>query len=208
MKLTFTNNLCAAAILIGMMMGPAIAKGSAIDTFSFTESGYTGGGTLTGSFTGTVEANGYIELGDLSAFNATFTVPTSVGEATGLFYLTDLQLFSVLPASDGPNSSLDFYAQTPGLAQNVCVGAAAAFGLCGAGGNFAGIGNTIGVGDASTPNFPILQLVSSVPSNPPAIAPEPVTYSFCGLTLIAAGLWRRRVKCMRPHECGHQRCQP
>jgi hypothetical protein len=136
-------------------------------------------------------------LSDLSAFNATFTVPTFVGDSSSYFYLANLHLFSFLPASDGPNSSLDFYAQTAGLAQNVCVGAAAAFGLCGAGGNFAGIGNTIGVGDASTTDFPILQLVSSVPTNPPATAPEPVTYSYslCGLTLIAAGLWRRSVKC-------------
>jgi len=153
------------------------------------QSGYTGGGTLTGSFTGTVEAEGYIKLGDLSAFNATFTI----GPATGFFYLTDLQLFSALPGSNGPNSSLHFYAQTAGLAQNVCVGAAAAFALCGAGGNFAGVGKTIGVSDASTPNFPTLQLVLSVPTTPPPTMPEPATYLLSGLALIAPGLWRRRL---------------
>jgi len=191
MKLTNTNTLRAAALSIGMMMAPAIAKASTIDTFSFTQSGYTGGGTLTGTFTGTVEADGFIEQADLSAFNATLTAPETEGEAMGFFYQTDLQLFSFLPSSDGPNSSLDFYAQTAGLDQNVCVGAAAAFGLCGAGGNFAGIANTIGVADASTPNLPVLTLISSLPTNPPATVPEPATDSFCGVALIAAGLWRR-----------------
>jgi hypothetical protein len=60
MKLTCTNTLWAAALSIGMIITPAIVKASTIDTFSFTQSGYTGGGTLTGSFAGTVEADGYI----------------------------------------------------------------------------------------------------------------------------------------------------
>jgi hypothetical protein len=197
MKLTYTNTLWAAALSISMIMASAIAKASTIDTFSFTQSGYTGGGTLTGSFTGIVEADGYIEQGDLSAFNATLTIPTSIGDSFGYFYQTNLQLFSFLPAADGPNSSLDLYAQTPGLAQNACVGAAAAFGLCGEGGNFVGLANTIGVGDASTTSFPVVTLTSSITGSPapperiPTAVPEPATYSFCGLTLIAAALWRR-----------------
>lgn len=194
MQLIYSSAVCAAAFSVAAILAPPIAKASTIDTFSFTQSGYTGGGTLTGSFTGTVETNGYIELSDLSAFNATLTVPTIAGTSIGYFYLTNLKLFSILPGPNGPNSSLDFYAQTSGIAQNVCVGAAAAFDLCGAGGNVAGIGNTIGVGDASTPNFSILQLVSSVPTSPPATAPEPASCSFCGLALIAAGLWRRSAK--------------
>lgn len=185
--------MCPAALLLGIMMTHAIASASTIDTFSFTQSGYTGGGVLIGSFTGKVEADGYIEAADLSAFSATFNAPSDGGTITAYFYLTDLSLFSFLPAADGPNSSLDFYAQSSGLAQNACVGAAAAFGLCGSDGNAVGVANTIGVSE-STADFAVVSLVSSTTTPPPSAAPEPATYSLYGLALalVVAGVWRRR----------------
>jgi len=182
------------AAAIGVAILPlASAEASTIDTFSFTQDGYADDGTVTGTFTGTVETDGFIEADDLSAFNANFTAtdPVTGGNTEGFFYQTDLQLFSFLPAVDGPNSSLDFYAQTPGLGQNLCVGAAAAFGLCGVSSNAVGVATTIGIGNDSTADLPVLTLISSVNTSP-VETPEPAMVPLCGLALVAVGWWRRR----------------
>lgn len=42
-------------------------------SFTFTDSGFSGGGTVTGSFAGNVETNGTIQLADLTAFTAANT---------------------------------------------------------------------------------------------------------------------------------------
>jgi hypothetical protein len=67
------------AVLLATGLAAAAAHATTIDTFDFSQGDYAGSfgsapfiGTLTGSFTGTVEANGLIELSDLSSIQVTF----------------------------------------------------------------------------------------------------------------------------------------
>ena len=76
------------------------------------------GGTLSGTFTGTVEANGYIELADVQSISATLTVGYLMRFAYG-----PPEFFSFLPGSD---STLDLETGTV-LGGFLCVGAVAAF---------------------------------------------------------------------------------
>jgi PEP-CTERM motif len=75
------------------------------------------GGILTGSFSGMVEAGGLIELGDLTAFSATYTNTTFTEQVQTLGTLT---FFSY--NTNGGASSLDI-AGTEGDNQ-ICIGAA------------------------------------------------------------------------------------
>lgn len=63
---------CIGAAVFAMAAG---ARASTVDTFSFFQGGWGGDAVLAGSFTGTVEADGYIEQSDLSAFYAVFSAP-------------------------------------------------------------------------------------------------------------------------------------
>jgi hypothetical protein len=174
----------AAIALLGISAG--LAQASTVDSFTFTQSGFSGGGTLTGSFTGTVEASGLIEQVDLSSFNAAYTVPlTGGGALTAYFYQPDVTLFSIAPGTsfvDGPNSSFDL-AAVNALTGNVCSGAAAAFDVCGAAGGAVGFTNI--TGGASTTQFANLTLVSSTTTGPGAAAPEPASLGLCGLAALA-----------------------
>ncbi|HZU26855.1 MAG TPA: PEP-CTERM sorting domain-containing protein [Bryobacteraceae bacterium] len=64
-----------AALLLGAAL--SIAAHATTATYDFTQTGWDDGGVLTGSFTGTPEAGGVIQLGDLSAFNAVFTISST-----------------------------------------------------------------------------------------------------------------------------------
>jgi hypothetical protein len=124
-----------ALVLVGFAMAAVLsmpARGGTIDTFSFTESGWSdytiGSGVLipeptnllTGSFTGSVEPDGFIEQGDLTQFSVQY----ANGELVlGSSSLNELSLFSYDTAPAGGPSSLDF-AGNPGDATNVCIGAA------------------------------------------------------------------------------------
>ncbi|HEX4259676.1 MAG TPA: hypothetical protein VHY76_01115 [Acetobacteraceae bacterium] len=89
----------AACLVVLVATGlAAAAHATTIETFGFTESGYTGpagAGVLTGSFTGIVEASGLIEQAELSSINVTFTV----NEATG-----QLQVFGFGPRASFPST--------------------------------------------------------------------------------------------------------
>ena len=93
----------AAICVLGMAIGGAFpSRAATIDTFDFTQVGWvqvasfiggtvTGsvpdpGGILSGSFTGTVEPSGLIELGDLTSFSDTYFNSASPGGNRSQFY--------------------------------------------------------------------------------------------------------------------------
>ena len=126
--------LGASAFLAMSGIAPATSA-TTIDTYDFTQGGYVGlpgTGDLTGSFTGAVESDGFVELADLSSMSVTFTV-TGGGalssDALPLFFSFD---------TAGGSSSLDLITNlfTTPVQVSVCVGAAAVLGAsgCGAGG--------------------------------------------------------------------------
>lgn len=192
------------------------ATATTIETFDFTLSDFgTSDGFAMGTFSGTPEANGSIQLADLTTFMLLFTVDhlapyMSIGNELDGYSLGNLQFFSFQPGADGPNSSFDFQA-TSNTAANLCVGAAAAFGLCGVGGDFAAVATSV----LSTPQNPLFYesaqfanvtlqqpLPATLGGNPVGIAPggpvtgtpEPGTLGLCGVVLMGLRLWRRRTE--------------
>ena len=122
-------------VLAGFALAAALsmpAHGGTIDTFSFTETGWSentpGMGitppfaatVLTGTFTGSVEPNGFIEQSDLTQFSVQFE---SLGILNYDLTQQNLTLFSYDTAPGGGASSLDFAATQGGLS-NMCIGAA------------------------------------------------------------------------------------
>jgi hypothetical protein len=135
--------LIRSAVICVMAMGSLTlttgAKAATISTYSFTQTGYHGGSmsngltaVLSGSFSGTVENSGIIGQSDLTNFSFTLTIYNtdhSVFAVPLTGNLSDLALFSY--DTTGSPSALDISSQNP---VGVCVGAAAAFGLCGGSG--------------------------------------------------------------------------
>jgi hypothetical protein len=184
------------------------ARAANIDTFTFTETGFTevkflpmgqiqAGAArpdvrLTGSFTGTLEQSGFMDLADLSAF--TVTTSTADFVVTETLNLVGFFSFNV----NGGSSSFGLAGILSGVipclgpavtAAPVCNGNLAIFYPPG---TFAAI-----IVDAD-PEFisssqPVITLVSSV-NTATAQAPEPASFLLTGAVLVAAGLvrWRRR----------------
>lgn len=198
----FKHSLAVGLIAVAALAMPS-AYGSTIDTFSFTESnwdyysfptgvgGPTPGGTLIGSFTGVVEADGFIEQGDLSAFSAhLFPFAPTIGRGS-------LTLFSY--DTNGGASTLDFAGELSQFT-NICVGAATALDAnCTDNFNVAYPAGTVGVASVGglanfvSSSFPVIMLVSSVTTNPPpATVPEPWFTPLIGAALAGMGLVRRR----------------
>jgi hypothetical protein len=94
---------------------------SAAVTYTFSQSGWTDGagdvGTLTGSFTGTPEANGTIQLADLTSFLASFH--ETVGNVPNTFNFTAPAAFSF--DTNSP-SSLEFSAGSAASNIQICSG--------------------------------------------------------------------------------------
>ena len=181
---------CGAALLLAATVAPVVAHAGPLETFSFTQ-GYPSLASVTGTFTGTVEPGGSIQLADLTAFSATYSLTGPVTLAN-TYTLADLQLFSFIPGANGPNSSLDIFASVaaspPG---SLCVGAAAAFGQCGTGGNVAGM---VHVRYAQNP-FLFDQTtqfanVTFVPTQ--VVTSEPALLGVAGLILPLLGSWHGR----------------
>jgi hypothetical protein len=162
----------------------SVGNATTVDTFSFTQGGYTNGGMiLSGTFTGTVNSNGFIELADLSNFSDTFEY---VGGSMDYGYLTSLSFFSFKAQSPIDAGSLDFKNQVF-LSSDVCVGAIAAFGVCGGTGSLGAVHGLYFTNEA-----PVITLVSSITSG----VPEPSTWAmmllgFAGLGFMA---YRRKNK--------------
>jgi hypothetical protein len=162
-----------------------------VDTYSFTQSGYywwgqADGGVLSGTFTGTVGAGRYIQLTDLSNISYSLTFDGTFDGTFGSFSLhgNSPTFFSFNTDDSG---SLDFV----GKLENdvLCVGAAAAFGLCGGSGIFGVVGRNGPV--AWTHQAPTVTLVSSV-----AAVPEPSTWAMMILGFAGIGFmaYRRKSK--------------
>ncbi len=191
-RLTVITSVALTISLFGGILTPSSAEAGPIETFSFAQTGYVLTDTLSGTFSGALEPGGSIQLADLTAFSAAFTanLGSLVGTEVDTYSLADLNLFSFFPSTDGPNSSLDIFASiTTGVPGSICVGAAAAFGLCGQ------EGNAVGVDHLRYSQNPFLfettaqfANVAFVPQT--AAVPEPAYLGICGVLL--AFLARRR----------------
>ena len=190
------NFVLASVAVIGLGAGSLAlsgARAATVDTFNFSQAGWAYAnlvdGTeylgiprptalLTGSFTGTVEPSGLIELGDLTAFSDLFT--GGGGDIEAAQDLATTTLFSY--NTEGGASSLDIAGPSaPEAASATCVGAAAPFdGNC----NYSfqisfapGIDGAVfmdgGTLIAVTTDQPIVTLVSSVTTPPTEPVPEP-----------------------------------
>ena len=150
-------------------------RAATIDTYDFTQGGYTSSieplfsGVLTGHFTGAVEASGFIELADLSSIALVFTITFELGDHQTTAFDGPTTFFSFDVA--GGSSSLGL-ATGDGSVATACVGAAAAFGFpgCGSGGVSGSIFG--GLIPFSTQAVPQVTLVSSATGG----VPEPSTW--------------------------------
>jgi hypothetical protein len=168
-----------------------IADGSLRSATSRNNS--TGPGTLSGTFTGTLNGLGQWQASDLSALSLTFSYPSLQGTVSGsVGGLADLSLFSF---NTDQASDLTILEQQGDTA--TCVGAAATLSpVCNpAGLNPAGtLGAAIvqGFVIGETTQAPVVTLVSSVTSAPSV--PEPSTWAMMllGFGALGAGLRRKR----------------
>jgi hypothetical protein len=197
------RNLTPWAAICGLAIAAQLpARADTVDTFTFTQpvwyqvppgdytysDGYyvadpsstpDPGGVLSGTFTGTVDSTGRIQLADLSAFSATYSDSAfGTGDTQGL---ADLALFSY--DTQGGAGSLDFDFNFNG-ATGYCVGAAVVLdALCtndltavypaGAVGALFNIGTDGHLAAALSFTAPTVTLVSSVTM--PLAVPEPST---------------------------------
>ncbi len=187
-RFSFSKVTLIATIAIAARMPVTAAT---IDTFDFSQPGYTDDtgapGILSGSFTGTVEASGFIENADLSSFTAQLTFSDG-------FTVMFPALRSLAPGGapffsynvNGGASSLDFIA-TDEANTIACEGAAATL-ACGAPAGAFGIAPGFGQTDTQAS----ISLVSSV--TPVSSAPEPGTEALAGAGLIVLGMLRRARK--------------
>jgi PEP-CTERM motif len=167
------------------------ARAATIDTYDFTQGGYTFNGSpfltgvLTGSFTGNVESSGFIEIADLSSINVTFTTTIALEGVFQAFGVGPATFFS-FDTAQGPGS-LDFETAIDNVGGVVsCVGAVAAFGFgaCGLGGV-----NGFVTPIWTTQALPVVSLVSSV-----TIVPEPSTWAMMMIGFAGLGFAGYRVR--------------
>jgi len=192
------------AVAAALISAPA-AHGSTINTYTFTQVGWfdlisplpTVGNPepnviLSGSFTGTLQADGVIGLSDLTAFTETLNMGTAVLSQAK----SQLTLFSF--NTGGGASSLTI-AGSPVFEANFCQGTAVFltaactlnFGINyrpGTFGVFEGLGDPMLVSE----DLPQITLVSSVTTPPGVTTPEPASLVLAGAVLVLLGAVRRR----------------
>jgi hypothetical protein len=174
---------------------------SAAVTYTFSQSGWTDGagdvGTLTGSFTGTPEANGTIQLGDLTSFLASFH--ETVANVPNTFNFNAPAAFSF--DTNSP-SSLEFSAGSAASNIQICSGSTDTQQIC------LGISPTSGAASPDVgyffdlPNFgPSQTRIAAIvsPVSQPGTAPEPASVALVGgpAVLLIARQIRQRPKRQR-----------
>jgi len=198
------NTLLPAALGMAFILSIP-AHGATVDTFSFTENGWSEYSLLsgaaaplsdtivTGTFSGVLEPDGFIELGDLTQFSVQFYFP---GSSVYSFSQPALTLFSYDTAPGGGPSSLDF-AGTLDDPANICIGAAtsldpncAYLGRAYPPGTLGTVQLNTGVVDYVSSTAPQITLVSSVGSS--ATAPEPASIFLECIGLAVIGILGRR----------------
>ncbi len=110
-----------AALVIGMA---SLAHASTV-TYNFTQSGFDDGGTLTGTFTGTPETGGIIQLADLTNFSASFHL--TVGSTPNTFNFTVPTAFTYDPTSA---DILEFSSGSASAGIQLCSGAVDTNAVC------------------------------------------------------------------------------
>lgn len=155
----------------------ASANAATIATFSFSQPGWPGGYTLTGAFTGTVDGSGFITKDGLTEFSATISGLLPTVYTLNALLVSPASLFSFNTSTPIDSGSLAIYVPFDSVF-SLCVGAPAAFGLCGV--QQAGL-NPFGVlGPYYSAQAPTVTLVSIVtPGDPqaPTGIPEPATWA-------------------------------
>ena len=199
----FFRSAAACAMMIIALTLATAAQATTINTYSFTQDGYFSDtlpsgltGVLTGSFSGTVPSNGIIGRADLTGFSYAFTiynVDHTVFDSL-LGGAADLAAFSYNPT--GGASTLLISAQSD---VGVCVGAAAAFGLCGGSGGYNGAFAFLNNGQPIVPGSgqPAFLVTSAAPQialTAVATTPIPATLPLFGSALGSLGWfrWRKR----------------
>ena len=187
-----TNRLRSAFLLAMAAVSVTVAHAVTIDTFSYTQVGYSTptvpnlSFSLTGEFTGIVDANGLIELADL--------ITLSVNDPSLHVQNAPISFFSF--DTNGGGSNLAFIMAIPHGTTCVGVVAAFGFGLCNTGG-LAGPVNGWLEG-WYTRALPVVTLIASEstlppplpPTGPTSVAPEPATFWLLGIAAVMLGLRR------------------
>ena len=175
--------LTGVILSLAPLLGTTKASAVTINSYSFTQGGYSDGGSLSGNFEGIVEANGFIELADLISIYVDFSTPLGQGIEGSVFGYGPASFFSF--DTIGGSSSLDLETGI-GINGFACVGAVAAFGFgeCGSGGVN---GFEDGFGVATTQALPVVTLTSSVTT-----VPEPSTWAAMVIGFAGLGLVRYR----------------
>jgi hypothetical protein len=164
------------------------ADAATINTYAFTQNGYVGPGGLTGSlqgtFTGKVEADGLMNLSGLTAFQMTLTInlssfPTETASSVGLPSLFSFNTLAA-PNPSGGNSTLAIVSSVylAAAVSDLCIGVAAPF-TCGVSGA-SGAYPTLAL---ATTSFPQLTLLNTT-----AVTPLPAPVLLFGTALAGLGL--------------------
>lgn len=192
--------LALAALLVA---GPFArsARADIVDTFSFTQhyqyvivptGVLLGPATLYGTFTGTLDANGFITKSSLTAFSGRIETPVALPFLPPPIDLDMFagsgSIFSFYAAGANIDSgSLNVFGQVEQLVPgglpnigNLCIGASAAFGLCGI---RADRGAMLQAGYFVSNEAPVITLESSVVTG----VPETSTWAMMVIGFLALG---------------------
>ncbi len=175
-----------AALLFSFGFNAGTARGAAV-TYTFTQPGWTDTagdtGTLTGKFTGTPEANGTLQLADLTSFTSSFF--EKVAGTPETFIFNTPVAFSFDPNTPG---SLEFSAGSAAADIQICSGSTDTQQIClGILPNSGGASPDVGY-FFDLPNFgPSQTRLASVETlqPQPGTAPEPSSVALVG---VAAGV--------------------
>lgn len=129
------NARSVASRLAGLisMVWLATPAHAVVESFSFVSGSYSISGETTpidagiaGTFSGSVESNGFMELGDLTAFEATVHFANGLVSLSGPLDLSDLSLFSYSTSGGASSLSLVGVNSSPDISGIACMGAPAA----------------------------------------------------------------------------------